>query len=540
MLRRTAFGLPAAPLSYKAGSMLSSFVLDKLLEVKGEDIEVSEIQHIQAILKLPPTGRSAQNIKTLLDFTIKFDFFKNFVEENSPEVHLKCCRCMTYEVAQAGETVCEFGEVGYKFYIILRGSVNVLVPSKQDLQFDQVAVLEQGKSFGELALTRNMPRAARIVCREETSFAVLQQKDFKMILGRLTEQALKNRVAFLQELPFFSFYWTEKSLAKLSYYFKELKFTRKQVVYRQGEHANDLYFIKEGEFQLSRTLRQLSPKKLIKSTSIQLNAQVALLGRGEFFGDDEAIEGLPRNTSCGCHSSVGVLLSISKENFEKRLSNISEYMKERRQTKNWAWAKRIENFSSLASKGHLPSMSYNSSSSPASTRKRGSYQLNRLVTERIMRSPSGRQSSSPFSAKAPDLGVAESAHRVEIRKARTNSLEHLALPLDMPVSVLSFTQRHKNKGSVKAKSPSRKKVINIHTKKIVKTDFKKSQSARNLQSGALPLFIESLTPARNAHCHDSIKQTPISLRKFEVHDEDKQQQGSRLIYASQHVQKSNQ
>lgn len=46
-----------------------------------------------------------------------------------------------------------------------------------------VKVLLQGQSFGELALLDNRPRAATIICEEDSHFAVLEKKSFTEILS---------------------------------------------------------------------------------------------------------------------------------------------------------------------------------------------------------------------------------------------------------------------------------------------------------------------------------------------------------------------
>ncbi len=51
----------------------------------------------------------------------------------------------------------------------------------------EVKVLRAGESFGELALLRgkNTPRAATIICKEQTHFAYLEREDFLLILSKL-------------------------------------------------------------------------------------------------------------------------------------------------------------------------------------------------------------------------------------------------------------------------------------------------------------------------------------------------------------------
>ena len=73
----------------------------------------------------------------------KIDFFKQETEEQylenlskggSVKPHLteddkmKIYECLQYRVFKRGETMCKFGEVGDRFFIILKGQVGILVP----------------------------------------------------------------------------------------------------------------------------------------------------------------------------------------------------------------------------------------------------------------------------------------------------------------------------------------------------------------------------------------------------------------------------
>ena len=49
----------------------------------------------------------------------------------------------------------------------------------------EVAQLKDGKSFGELALTTNKPRAATIRADTEVHLAVLCKEDYQKILGKI-------------------------------------------------------------------------------------------------------------------------------------------------------------------------------------------------------------------------------------------------------------------------------------------------------------------------------------------------------------------
>jgi len=57
------------------------------------------------------------------------------------------CRRLLGDTFSKGQVICEQGEVGDLFYIIVTGSVSVLVHG------NEVAVLNAGAAFGELSLT---------------------------------------------------------------------------------------------------------------------------------------------------------------------------------------------------------------------------------------------------------------------------------------------------------------------------------------------------------------------------------------------------
>ncbi|KAJ8025008.1 Rap guanine nucleotide exchange factor 4 [Holothuria leucospilota] len=79
------------------------------------------------------------------------------------------------------------GDEGYSWYIILRGSVNVI-------KYGQgvVCVLNEGDDFGKLALVNDAPRAATIVVREENcQFLRVDKQDFNRILKNVEANTVR-------------------------------------------------------------------------------------------------------------------------------------------------------------------------------------------------------------------------------------------------------------------------------------------------------------------------------------------------------------
>ncbi len=77
-----------------------------------------------------------------------------------------------------GHIVFSQGSTGSSFYVILHGSVAVVIQDSVSCVRRVVSLLRPGSYFGELALLRSTPRAATIVARETTTLLELTQDDF--------------------------------------------------------------------------------------------------------------------------------------------------------------------------------------------------------------------------------------------------------------------------------------------------------------------------------------------------------------------------
>jgi CRP-like cAMP-binding protein len=88
-----------------------------------------------------------------------------------------------------GEFAVHEGDLDRSFFIISRGSFEVLVPSDQGPQ--RVRVLETGDLFGEVGFFDGLPRSANVVALEEAEALVLTQAAFQRL--RLTHPRLALR-----------------------------------------------------------------------------------------------------------------------------------------------------------------------------------------------------------------------------------------------------------------------------------------------------------------------------------------------------------
>lgn len=89
------------------------------------------------------------------------------------------------------------GSVGANFWVLLRGSVSVIIDVEKKIAKGEkgdkisqlipteIKVLQAGTAFGELALINSKPRSATIQCKEDCDFAVLEKVHFDEILRKI-------------------------------------------------------------------------------------------------------------------------------------------------------------------------------------------------------------------------------------------------------------------------------------------------------------------------------------------------------------------
>jgi CRP-like cAMP-binding protein len=78
----------------------------------------------------------------------------------------------------------------------------------------QVAILEIGTGFGELALMNDEPRSATIDTIEDCQFATLSKNDFKEVMDKVYKRKFAAMVSFLSSFSFLS-HLTRKAKEKL-------------------------------------------------------------------------------------------------------------------------------------------------------------------------------------------------------------------------------------------------------------------------------------------------------------------------------------
>ncbi|KAL2087841.1 hypothetical protein ACEWY4_016669 [Coilia grayii] len=131
--------------------------------------------HLRMILRKPPGQRTGEDLEIIYDELLHIKALSHL----SNTVKRELSGVIIFEShAKAGTVLFNQGEEGTSWYIIQKGSVNVVIYGK-----GVVCTLHEGDDFGKLALVNDAPRAASIVLREDNChFLRVDKEDFNRIL----------------------------------------------------------------------------------------------------------------------------------------------------------------------------------------------------------------------------------------------------------------------------------------------------------------------------------------------------------------------
>lgn len=219
---------------------------------------------------------------------------------------------------KANETIFKEGSIGNFFYILKEGTVELFINGKS------IKNLEKGESFGELALLHGAPRSATIVANTECLFWVLERKNFKKIVDHINQLNYEENKQFVHSISILSHIENDQKSILCQNLIKEI-YEEGSVIVKEGDDANCLYIIKEGEVNC-----------------VFKGKVVVTLRKGDYFGEKAILTDSTRTmdvvakTKCTCYSiSVETLKQMVGEkyrdvlylNFIKTAFSSSKYLK---------------------------------------------------------------------------------------------------------------------------------------------------------------------------------------------------------------------
>ncbi|CAG0923635.1 unnamed protein product, partial [Notodromas monacha] len=152
-----------------------SFGEDALREALTVLARIAPDALFRLALRKPRQDRSEEDLELIYEELLQVAALSHL----STSVKRQLADVLLFEAHQsAGTILFRQGDVGHSWYIILKGSVNVVIQGR-----GTVTTLGEGDDFGKLALLNNATRAATIVLREDNChFLRVDKDDFNRIL----------------------------------------------------------------------------------------------------------------------------------------------------------------------------------------------------------------------------------------------------------------------------------------------------------------------------------------------------------------------
>ncbi|CAK85842.1 unnamed protein product (macronuclear) [Paramecium tetraurelia] len=369
----------------------------KQLTTKKSDIDLGnkdQLNFIIEILQKDQSLKTNQEVDIVRKAFISFKFFQDLEQQMGQEMVSNLYRQLSYETIKARQVVFNLGDIGKKFYIILSGSVWVLIQKKGlqddnqigeeekkqeeelrkqntrkatlkhqqsmlkskrfkkqetfvtetnqvhldevyakmtdaeylDCQFptlQKVSQMKSGDNFGEIALTKQVPRTATIVAAEDTNFAIVSREQFNILLSSYYEHLQQQNVMFLQRVPAFT-EWNEQMLNQIYYHFTFEDYKMFDVIYKENQPSNKIYIVQNGEIEISQSIEvgtlvtenNLTIQKFFKKNDKKYErVRTGIITSGLIFGHEEVIRDVVREHKAVCLSQKAQVFSLDKDRF---------------------------------------------------------------------------------------------------------------------------------------------------------------------------------------------------------------------------------
>ncbi|KAL4510004.1 hypothetical protein ABPG72_010197 [Tetrahymena utriculariae] len=216
--------------------------------------------------------------------------------------------------------------------------------------YDILAKLQPGASFGEVALRDSVPRTATAICSGETHFITLKRDAFKRFLEQYYSVVQQQNINFVKKIALFS-NWTDQMINQMFYYLEKKTFRMNQTIYKEGSDSLGIYLIREGEVKLYQEMQWPKNEQdklknvrhfmrkidFVKQQDI-FYAPISHLAQGQMFGHEDIVNSTQRKYTAICSSSNCQILFLNKERFlqlSKRRNTIENAFEESVMKQEW-------------------------------------------------------------------------------------------------------------------------------------------------------------------------------------------------------------
>ncbi|EAR85752.2 cyclic nucleotide-binding domain protein (macronuclear) [Tetrahymena thermophila SB210] len=244
-----------------------------------------------------------------------------------------------------------------------------------------VKIFKKGDSFGEISLIYDRGSDGSMFAMEDTICLLLNKQNFLQIIGDQEKNSITKEIEFLQHHPLFE-NWSFNLLRLLYFFSQIMNYNKNEVVYLEDTKPTHIYIIKQGEFAIYRNFKDQSKKvdkkkesdqdednksdeevnsmednkndsnnNLKRKFEKQKKYKLAVMGKGELFGEEDILMKQNRTFSVVCDSYNGAQLIMIKRKVFK-LSVMADigsatFIKQRLKQKNYNHQLRLESINTF-------------------------------------------------------------------------------------------------------------------------------------------------------------------------------------------------
>ena len=181
-------------------------------------------------------------IKTKIDLKMINEAFSQhfFIKSLNEKNKEKIISEMKLATIGPNKIIFKQGFEGLFFYILKNGIVELQINKKI------IKKLSKGDSFGEFALLHNAPRSGTIRTITQCELWILERNSFRKIVEESTKENFKENQKFINSVSILRVLEGYQQSLLCSSLYKEI-YLQKQIIAREGDDANCIIFIKEGE-----------------------------------------------------------------------------------------------------------------------------------------------------------------------------------------------------------------------------------------------------------------------------------------------------
>jgi len=220
-------------------------------------------QKVMDMKKLPKVPKSKEDRSFLQNALESNQFFRKLKTEQLGKI----IDCMEKKKLKAGVEIIKEGTDGTYLYIIETGQVGISTSTA-----GEVATIQEGKIFGELALLYNCRRTASAKTKSDCTVFQLDRRYFQTIVQSTGAERDAVKFDMLKAVPKLKDL-SQGKLKKICDCLEEEKFEDGQCIIKQGTNGDSFYIISEGNV------------KVTKNEGGGKEAEVCKLDKGKFFGE---------------------------------------------------------------------------------------------------------------------------------------------------------------------------------------------------------------------------------------------------------------